>query len=287
MSISSAREAGGGLVLLALEVEVLDLLGLLLEPVPRDERVVEVLLARAHAADVERDERPDGVARGVLVVGDEHVDARGDAKSSSERPGALRALLEQRLELLHVLGGEEHRDPAVGDLAGELHVVRPDRREVDRDLVLHRLDRQLQRLAGPVGQRQVDRLALVLEPLARERLADDLDVLARALDLLAEALARASPRRPAGRSTRCRAASARPTGCRSSRRSSRSSRRCGAGIWKIAEPSLIFDVMRREPAEDRRRVRAVRLRGPDRVVAQPLGLLDDLLLVLRVSPRPQ
>ena len=52
------------------------------------------------------------------------------------------------------------------------------------------------------------------------------------------------------------------------------------GIWKIAEPSLIFVVIAGEPAEDRRGVRAVGLRGPDRVVAEALGLLDDLLLVL-------
>ena len=53
-----------------------------------------------------------------------------------------------------------------------------------------------------------------------------------------------------------------------------------AGIWKIAEPSLIVDVRPGQPAEDRRGVRAVGLGGPDGVIAQPLGLLDDLALIV-------
>ena len=98
------------------------------------------------------------------------------------------ALLEQLARPADVLGGEEDRQPAVRDLAGELRVLRPDRGDVDRDPLLDRRDRELQRLAGPVGQRQLVGLAGVGEPLARERLPQDLHVLARALELLAEAL---------------------------------------------------------------------------------------------------
>ena len=52
------------------------------------------------------------------------------------------------------------------------------------------------------------------------------------------------------------------------------------GIWKMAEPSLIARVCPREPGEDRRGVGAVGLGRPHRVVAEPLGLLDDLELLL-------
>ena len=55
------------------------------------------------------------------------------------------------------------------------------------------------------------------------------------------------------------------------------------GIWKIAEPSLIVVGLPGEPAEDRRRVGAVGLRGPDRVVAEPLGLAHELELLLRAE----
>ena len=53
------------------------------------------------------------------------------------------------------------------------------------------------------------------------------------------------------------------------------------GIWKIAEPSLIVLVPAGQPGEHGRGVGAVRLGGPDRVVAEPLGLLHDLAAVAR------
>src|SRR3954453_3731271 len=90
--------------------------------------------------------------------GDRHVDRRRDVEAVERAPGARRALLEQRAQVADVLGREEDRNPAVGDLAGQLRVLRPDRREVDRDAVLDRRDRELQRLAGAVRQRQLERL---------------------------------------------------------------------------------------------------------------------------------
>src|SRR4029079_6092164 len=177
------RHGGGGLVAPALEVQVLDLAGRVLEPVPRRERVVEVLLARPHPADVQRDERAHDVAGGGEVFVDRDVHRRGDVEAVERPAGARGALLEQGQQVADVLGREEDRDPAVGDLARELGVLRPDRREVDRDPVLHRRDRELQRLAGAVGQRQLERLAVELEALAVQRLAHDRHVLARALQL--------------------------------------------------------------------------------------------------------
>ena len=98
-------------------------------------------------------------------------------------------VFEQRAQLGDVLGREQRRDPAVGDLAGQCGVLRADRRQVDRDLLLDGGDRQLQRLAGAVGQRQLERLAVELDALARQRHPHDRDVLARALQLFGEALA--------------------------------------------------------------------------------------------------
>src|SRR3712207_8017890 len=56
-----------------------------------------------------------------------------------------RALLEQGTRLADVLGREERRQPAVGDLAAELRVLRADRGHVDRDPLLDR-DRKSTRL---------------------------------------------------------------------------------------------------------------------------------------------
>src|SRR5204862_7070720 len=89
--------------------------------------------------------------------------------------------------LLERVGGEEDRDPAVADLGGHLHGLAADRADEDRDLVAQRMEVELQRLAlagraGDVGgQRELVVLALVVErALARNDLADDLDVLAGA-----------------------------------------------------------------------------------------------------------
>src|ERR1019366_7561340 len=67
-------------------------------------------------------------------------------------------------------------------------VLWADRGEVDGDLLLDGGDRQLECLAGAVGEGQGERLAAGLDAFARERHADDGDVLTGALELLAEAL---------------------------------------------------------------------------------------------------
>ncbi len=52
------------------------------------------------------------------------------------------------------------------------------------------------------------------------------------------------------------------------------------GIWKMPEPRRILRRLPGEPAEHGGRVRAVGLGGPNGVIAQPLGLLNDVQLVL-------
>src|SRR4051794_3292165 len=272
------RHRGGRLVALAVEVEVLDLLRRRLEAIAHGERVVEVLLAGAHPADVQRDERAHPIARRLQVVVDRDVDRRRDVEAVERAVRPRRALLEQRPEVPDVLGREEDRDPAVGDLARELRVLRPDRREVDRDAVLHRRDRELQRLTRPVRERKLERLAVELEPLAVERSAHDRDVLARALDLAGEALPgpalghlrarRSDPEQhpPAAELVERRGGHRRHRG-----RAGRHLEDRRADLDPLGLPG--------EPPEDRRRVRAVGLGGPDGVVAEALGLEDDLELI--------
>ena len=80
VSISSSGSAAAASSFLPVEVEVLDLLRGVLEAVALHELVVEVLLARAHAADVERDERAHHVARGLDVVADVDLHGRRDVE---------------------------------------------------------------------------------------------------------------------------------------------------------------------------------------------------------------
>ena len=180
------RNLRGRVALLPVEEEILDLSRLVLVPVAREEAVVEVLPARAHAADVERVVRLQRVAPGLHVVGRERRRGRRDVEAVG------RAAVE-REDLARTLRREEERDPAVADLERELDGLRRDRREVDRDLGAQRTQHQLQRLAEPgravAGVRDLVLRAVVLERLAAQRLADDLDVLARLRERLPPRLA--------------------------------------------------------------------------------------------------
>ena len=216
-----------------------------------------------------------------------HVDRGGDVEvvEGLAVAGARGALLEQRAELAHVLGREQRRDPAVGDLGGERGVLRPDRREVDRDPLLHRRDRELQRLARPVGQRQLERLALELEALARERHPHHRDVLARARELAAEALA--VPALGDLRAARADAEQHPAAGELVDRRRGHRRHR-GRAAGHLEDRGAELDPRRRlrEPGEDRGGVGAVGLGGPHRVVAEPLGLEHDRELLRAVSRAP-
>ena len=79
--------------------------------------------------------------------------------------------------------GEEHRQPAVGDLGRLLDALRPDGRDVNRDLAA--VKDALERLAEPARTRAaigdlVVRAGVLERLLARPDGAKDLDVLARA-----------------------------------------------------------------------------------------------------------
>ena len=124
-----------------------------------------------------------------IAATDQTVRATAQGGAIAIVAGAVGALLEQRARVADVLGAEEGGQPAVGDLARELRVLGPDRGDVDRHPVLHGSDHQLEGLARAVGQRQLVDLTVVDDPLATERHAQDLDVLARAAQLAGERLA--------------------------------------------------------------------------------------------------
>ena len=268
------RERRRGLVLLAVQVQVLNLARGVLEPVALDQLVVEVLLARAHAADVQREEVAHPIAGRRPVVGDVRVDGRRHVEIGERAPGPRGAFLEQRAHLAHVLGREEDRQPAVGDLSGQRGVLGPDRRQVDRDPLLDRGDHQLERLARPIGEGQLERLAVELDALARQRHPEHRHVLARALQLVGEALS--VP--PLGH--------LRPRGAEAEQHPTAREhvdRGRGHGGHPRA-PRRNLEDRRPEPDPARARgqpgqhgggVGTVGLGRPDRVIAEPLGLLDD------------
>ena len=207
----------------------------------------------------------------------QHAHGRGDVEVGERLAvaGAREALLEQRAELGDVLGREQRRDPAVGDLGRQRRVLRPDRGDVDRDPLLHGRDRELERLARARRAAAAASVSPWYSTRSRaQRHPHDVDVLARALELAAEALRRASPRRPAGRWCRCRAGSARRRAGRASRRSSPSSPPTGPGICMIAEPSRIRSRLRRRArrGSSRRPSRRPRPSRPSRSrAARPPG----------------
>src|SRR5262249_1785066 len=126
---------GRGLLLLTVEEQVLDFLGRLAPSLTRDVIVVEVLAARAHAADVERNSRLQRIARRLYVVVHHEVDRRHDFKVAPALAiaGFLEPGFDIRHERLDALGRRPYRDETVGDFSGGLDALGRDRRRVDRD----------------------------------------------------------------------------------------------------------------------------------------------------------
>ena len=119
------------------EVEVLDLGGLGLPAHSAEDVEVEVHLLRSHPADIEGDGRTVEVGGGLQVIVD---DGRGEGEDlevllgpPGSRPGE--ALIEIALERVHGPGGEEDREPTVGDLGCQRHVLGPFGTHDDRDVL--------------------------------------------------------------------------------------------------------------------------------------------------------
>ncbi len=137
---------------------------------------VEVLALGAHAAEVDRQPRARHVARRRHVVVHAHQHARGTRRCRGPLARTGASISSPRSGL------KKNGSQPSAISRGLLHGLRADRAQVDRDVGPRRVDQQLQRLAQARAlDRQLELLALVLErALARERLAHDLHVLARA-----------------------------------------------------------------------------------------------------------
>src|SRR4029453_2084057 len=92
---------------------------------------VEVALPGAHAADVQGQERPHGVAGRGQVVGDVHLDVGGDVEAVEVAAGPGRPGGQVLAEAAGVLGGEQEPEPAVGQLPGQGQVARPHGAQID------------------------------------------------------------------------------------------------------------------------------------------------------------
>ena len=282
------RHRRRGVAVPSVEVEVLDPGRGLLEPHPAGQLVVEVLVARAHAADVERRVPGDRPRRPLDVVVDDDGNGRHDVEPGQRVVrGALPGLAppgpDRLQQVAAVLRAVEDGQPAVGDLPRELEVLRPDRSEVDRHLRPHRVDDELQRLAGAVRDRELPVLALVRNGFPAQRHPHDVDVLAGPAERCGERHAV-----PALADLRAGHPETEPepaTGERVDRGGGhRGRRRRARGDLHHRCPEVDPLRLRADPREHGRRVRAVGLGDPGHRIPEPVGL-DGGGEVLRVVPR--
>ena len=195
------------LLLLARQVEVLDLGGLLLVAVAAGQRVVEVPAPWRPCRRC-RGRHRRGPARGSAPPRTRSPMARRPpaaiCSGSSEGSRLAAPAAERRPEdLLDLVGDEEDRQPAVGHLGRHGDVLLAQRGDPDRDARAHRVVDDLERLAepGPLAGRQRDvvRGAVVGERrLAGPDVAADLDDLAGAARAGGRRARRGSPRSPGG-----------------------------------------------------------------------------------------
>ena len=140
----------------------------------------------------------------------------------------------------------------------------PDRGQVDRDVLAHRVDGEPQRLARAVGQRQREVLALVARPSRGPAPCRTMSTYSR---VRASGLSNRTPCQP---SETCGPETPSPSRNRPPDSVSRVAAVIAvmagvrAGIWKTAEPTSIALGLRGDPGEHGRGVGAVRLGGPDR-----------------------
>src|SRR3546814_1415069 len=101
------------------DLPVLDRLCSVLETEPLHVVVVEILVARAHAADVERKLRPDGIPAGLEIVAHPHADVHSDIEVAQRlcRRGFRYAFEDGRRDRFRLLRNHPDRQCAVGDFA--------------------------------------------------------------------------------------------------------------------------------------------------------------------------
>ena len=194
------RYDGLGVALVAAEVHLLDLRGLLLEAVLAGQRVVEVLALGAHAADVERRHRAGEVEHALHVVADADHAAGHHLERLRDRPAAspCRRPSASPQTSFAFSGANMNGSQPSAYSAVPCDVLLAERGDVDRHRRPLGLRQHLQRLAEAealtLRERQREDLPVVVEPLAAQRHAHDVDDLAGASQRLVVGHARASPR---------------------------------------------------------------------------------------------
>src|SRR2546430_3517419 len=154
-AVDELQRYGGGRVPVPFgQVQLLYLVGGLGVPHPDGELVVEVLVPAAHPAHVQGGVPAHQLGAGGHVLAHHHRYGGHDVEAVERRGGPGPAGGDRGELLGGVLGGEEHRQPAVGQLPGQLQVPGADGGEVGRDPLARRGEAQLERLA-PTG-RQVE-----------------------------------------------------------------------------------------------------------------------------------
>ena len=258
------------------------MLGGLLIAVPPRQVVVEVLPLRTHATDVQGEDWFGLEPRPVDVVGHrgKHRGRDVEALCLLRFAGRRKPFLEQRpVDAVGLLRRIEDRQPPVGDLRGESNVVRADCREVDGEVGVLWPQHQLERLAqakctfAPVGKLVVITIE-AHRPVAGQRHADDRDVLAGYAERLSigPAVPTLDHLRPRDTEAEEKAATGHHI-----ERCCGHRRHCRGASGHLQDAGAELDLFGASGQEGQRRqsVRAVRLCGPHRVVAEGFGLGDE------------
>src|SRR5262249_28373002 len=110
---------------------------------PYHQVLVKVLVAVAHATDIERHLRLQAIERGLDIVVDldVHLPLDGEVGQTFAASSAAEAVLQPRLVLRHRAWHEPQRQPAVGDLGGEVYGGFVARTQIDRKVSVPVQDR--------------------------------------------------------------------------------------------------------------------------------------------------
>src|ERR1700677_3108205 len=172
-----------GLPLAAGQVQLLNPVGYLAEPIACRQAVVEVTALGAHTADIEGQLRFDPCQPFIDVISDgqrrvHHNVQRAQCGIPFGGAGRQRRTPD-RVGFLRVV---EDRLPALGDLGGELDVLRPQRRDRYRNAFAYRVIDERKGFAQTCpairGQWDLIVLAVILHPFPAPHLSTDLHNLA-------------------------------------------------------------------------------------------------------------
>jgi hypothetical protein len=176
------------LFLLPVQIQILDFARRIAVTIARRVLVVEVLVPRSHAADVQREHRLQHVAASLQVIAHHHANERCGVECTARLVRLCETFRDPRLEVIRLFGIEPEREEAIGQLRAECDRLVLQARGVDRNApfgVQDGLERftQPSRISAFVGQIVV--IALVgHRRLARCNLLHDLDVLTQTRERL-------------------------------------------------------------------------------------------------------